>query len=181
MMRILYAWTAGLGMLSLAVPVSAEHIYCSFIGTKQGKFQGDHGLNGDATQIPVMSFMQELAVPFDPASGLITGRRQHSPISITKSIDRSSPLFFAAAATNETLTSVTCTLYRDADRGGASIPYFRIALTRAAIVDVKDMGDGASGDPRGADRERISFVYQKIELTDVESGTVATDDWGAAQ
>jgi hypothetical protein len=39
------------------------------------------------------------------------------------------------------------------------------------------MGDGASGDARGEDRERISFVYQKIELLDIESGTSATDDW----
>jgi hypothetical protein len=70
-------------MLALAVPASAaQHIYCTFVGAKQGRFQGDHGLNGES-----------------------------------------------------------------------------------------------SGNSHGADRERISFTYQKIELTDIESGTVAIDDW----
>lgn len=177
MSRFVNASLAGLGMLVLALPVSAEHIYCTFTAVKQGKFHGDHGLNGDATQIPVLSFMQELTVPFDPTSGQSAGKRQHSPIIITKSIDRSSPEFFASAVTNETLTSVVCTMYREAERGGASAPYYKIILTRAVIADIKDMGDGASGDGRGADRERISFVYQKIELIDIESGAAATDDW----
>jgi type VI secretion system secreted protein Hcp len=165
---------AGLAILMLALPASAEHIYCTFTGTKQGKFLGDHGLNGDATQIPVFSFLQEVTVPFDTASGLGTGKRQHSPLTITKSIDRSSPQFFAAAVTNEVLSSVSCTLYRNERGTGA---YFRIVLTRAVIVDLKDMGDGAGGDERGSDRERISLSYQKIEMMDLDSGTVAIDDW----
>jgi len=177
MARFVYSSLAGLALLALSLPASAEHIYCTFVGAKQGKFQGDHGLNGDATQIPVSAFMEELTVPYDSSSGLGTGKRQHSPLSITKTIDRSSPLFFAAAATGENLTSVTCTLYRDSERGGASSAFFRIILTRAFIVDIKDMGDGASGDARGADRERISFAYQKIELLDLESNTAAIDDW----
>jgi type VI secretion system secreted protein Hcp len=178
MSRIVYVSAAGLVMLALAVPASAaQHIYCTFVGAKQGKFQGDHGLNGDATQIPVFSLMQELTVPFDPSSGRGTGKRQHSPLVITKSIDRSSPQFFTAAVTNEILKSVTCTLYRDTDRDAAASAFYKFTLTGANIVDVQDMGDGSSGNSHGADRERISFTYQKIELTDIESGTVAIDDW----
>ncbi len=177
MARFVYSSLAGLALLALSLPASAEHIYCTFVGAKQGKFQGDHGLNGDATQIPVSAFMEELTVPYDSSSGLSTGKRQHSPFTITKSIDRSSPLFFAAAATSESLSTVTCTLYRDSERGGASAAFFRIILTRAIIVDIKDMGDGASGDARGDDRERISFAYQKIELLDLDSSAIAVDDW----
>lgn len=178
MSRFVYVSAAGLVMLALAVPASAaEHIYCTFVGAKQGKFLGDHGLNGDATQIPAFSLMEELTVPYDPSSGQGTGKRQHSPLVITKSIDRSSPQFFTAAAVHEILKLLTCTLYRGAERDAASGAYFKIILTNATIVDVKDMGDGASGESRGADRERISFIYQKIELIDVESGTDAIDDW----
>jgi type VI secretion system secreted protein Hcp len=187
MLRILSFTMAGLALLGLSVPASAEHIYCTFVGAKQGKFHGDHGLNGDPTQIPVFALTQEITVPIDTATGGVTGKRQHMPLTIIKPLDRSSPLFFAAAVTNETLSSVTCTLYRDVERGAAPTAYFKFVLTSAVIIDVKDVGDGASaGDERGSERERgseherISFAYRRIEVTDLDSGTTAIDDWSSA-
>jgi type VI secretion system secreted protein Hcp len=182
MLRIVSSITAGLAMLALAVPASAEHIYCTFVGAKQGKFHGDHGLNGDSTQIPVFALTQEVTVPFDTATGAVSGKRQHTPLTIIKPLDRSSPQFFAAAVTNETLSSVTCMLYRDVERGAQPSAYFKFVLTSATIVDVKDAGDGANvgderGSERGSERERISFAYRKIEVTDLDSGTTAIDDW----
>jgi len=82
--------------------------------------------------------------------------------------------------TNEILRSVTCTLYRNSN-DGLTRAYYRIALTNATIVEVKDSGDGVNGATHGDEREHISFVYQKIELTDLESNTVATDDWSSFQ
>ena len=76
--------------------------------------------------------------------------------------------------------------YRDVERGAAPTAYFKFVLTNATIVDVKDVGDGASaGDERGSERERgseherISFAYRKIEVTDLDSGTTAIDDWSS--
>jgi type VI secretion system secreted protein Hcp len=106
--------------------------------------------------------------------------RQHAPLTIIKPLDRSSPQFFAAAVTNETLSSVTCMLYRDVERGAAPTAYFKFILSNAIIVDVKDAGDGANGgDERGSERERISFAYRRIEVTDLDSGTTAIDDWSS--
>jgi len=45
----------------------------------------------------------------------------------------------------------------------------------------KDSGDGVNGAAHGDERERISFVYQKIELTDLDSNTTAADDWSSFQ
>ena len=185
MSRIVSLTVAGLTTLALAVPASAEHIYCTFVGAKQGKFHGDHGLNGDPTQIPVFALTQEVTVPIDTASGAVSGKRQHAPLTIVKPLDRSSPQFFAAAVTNETLSSVTCLLYRDVERGAAPTAYFKFVLTSAVITDVKDAGDGANagdergdrGSDRGTERERISFAYRRIEVTDLDSGTTAVDDW----
>ena len=186
MSRFVSFTMAGLAMLAMAAPASAEHIYCTFVGAKQGKFHGDHGLNGDPTQIPAFALTQEVTVPLDTATGAVSGKRQHTPLTIIKSLDRSSPLFFAAAVTNETLSSLTCMLYRDVERGAAPTAYFKFVLTNATIVDVKDVGDGASaGDERGSERERgseherISFAYRKIEVTDLDSGTTAIDDWSS--
>jgi len=181
MTRLVYFLTAGLMMLALAVPASAANIYCTVVGAKQGKFQGDPGVRGsDGTQIVVYALTEDLKVPFDAASGQATGRRQPSPIIIVKELDKSSPQFFTAAVTNEILRSVTCTLYRNSN-DGLTRAYYRIALTNATIVEVKDSGDGVNGAAHGDEREHISFVYQKIELTHLESNTVATDDWSSFQ
>ena len=55
--------------------------------------------------------------------------------------------------------------------------YYKITLTNATIVSIKDSGDGVNGTAQGDERERISFAYQKIVLTDLDSNTSAVDDW----
>ncbi len=168
MSRFMYISIAGLMMSAVALPAAAPDIYCPV--------SGDPATKGNATQIAVYSLTQELKVPYDPSSGQITGRRQHSPLTIVKELDKSSPQFFTAAATNETLKSVTCTLYRTAVAGELR-PYYKITLTNATIVAIKDSGDGVNGTAQGDERERISFAYQKIVLTDLDSNTSAVDDW----
>ena len=176
MSRFMFCLTAGLMMLAVAVPASATDIYCTVVGAVQGTFQGDPATRGTNTQIAVYALTQELRIPFDATSGQRSGQRQHSPVTIVKELDKSSPLFFNAAATNETLKSVTCTLYRTA-LGSMTRAYYKIALTDASVVEIKDSGDGVNGTAQGDERERISFTYQKIELTDLDSNTTATDDW----
>lgn len=178
MSRFMYFSLTGLMMLAVALPASAANIYCTVVGATQGKLQGDPGIHGDTTQIPVYALTEELTVPFNAASGQASGKRQYSPVTIVKELDKSSPQFFAAAVTNETLRSVTCTLYRSTGNG-ATHAYYKIALTNAIIVEIKDSGDGVNGTAQGDERERISFTYQKIEFTDLDSNTTAVDDWTA--
>jgi type VI secretion system secreted protein Hcp len=178
MTRFMNFSLAGLMILAVALPASATDIFCTVVGTVQGTFQGDPATHGSTTQIAVYSLTQELKVPFDAATGQSTGKRQHSPLTIVKELDKSSPLFFTAAATNEVLKSVTCTLSRSFS--GQARAYFKIALTNATIVEIKDSGNGVNGAAQGDERERISFSYQKIELTDLESNTTAIDDWVSA-
>lgn len=166
-------------MSAAAIPASATDIYCTVVGTVQGTFQGDPVTHGTSTQIAVYALTQELKVPFDAATGQSTGKRQHSPITIVKELDASSPLFFNAAATNETLKSVTCTLYRITNFGQIR-PYYKIALTNATVVEIRDSGDGINGAAQRDERERISFSYQKITMTDIDSNTTANDDWASA-
>jgi len=178
MSRFMYLLIIGLTLAAAAVPASATDIYCTVVGAKQGPFQGDPGLRGSTTQIAVYSLTQDLKVPFDAGSGLSTGRRQHSPLTIVKELDKSSPQFFTAAATNERLSSVICTLYRNAGEGQLRA-YYKISLFNATIVEIQNSGNGVNGAAHGDERERISFTYQKIELTDLDSNTSASDDWGS--
>jgi type VI secretion system secreted protein Hcp len=180
MTRFVNLSIAGFVLLAVALPASATDIYCTVVGAKQGPFQGDLVARGNATQIAVYTLTQELKVPFDAATGQSAGKRQHSPLTIVKELDKSSPQFFEAAVTNEVLKSVTCTLNRNS-ANGQTRAYFKITLTNAIIVEIKDTGDGVNGVALGDERERISFSYQKIELTDLDSNTTAADDWTALQ
>lgn len=133
-------------------------------------------MSSDPKQIPVLFLTEEITVPYDPGTGQATGKRANSPLIIVKPLDSSSIQFFSAAATNKALRSVSCTFYRD-NGESATKAYFKIVLTNARIVEYKDAGDGVNGDTHGDERERIAFTYQKIELTDLDSGTTAADDW----
>jgi type VI secretion system Hcp family effector len=55
--------------------------------------------------------------------------------------------------------------------------YFKFALTNATVVEIKDSGNGVNGAAQSDEHERISFLYQKIELTDLNSSITAVDDW----
>ena len=165
---------AGALLLLVAQQACAEYVYCSFTAAKQGDIQGDRGLGGNAKLIPVKAFTEEVSSPIDASTGLPTGKRQHMPVKIVKSLDSASPALFAATVENETLTNVTCNFYRERGDGGKPTAYFRVILTNARIVDLKNFGDGAID---GGERESISMSFQMITLEDLLSNTVATDDW----
>ncbi len=110
---------------------------------------------------------------YDPASGMPTGKRQHRPTTLVKKLDALSPALFQAAVTNRTLAAVECSFYRVTTRKAKEL-YFRITLTQPRIVDLSMSGEG----PAGSDaRETLQFVYYKITLEDVLTGTVAEDYW----
>ena len=179
MLRSMFVVLAGLGVLVNAAPASAQEIFCTVTGSKQGKFPGDPGV-GAAFQIPVLFLSQDIARPFEPISGLPTGVKTHKPFTIVKELDASSIQFFVAAATNETLNVVDCTFYRAFRNGGVGgggirgRAYFKIHLTNAHIVDYKDAGDGIDGTASGDERERISLTYERIELTSFDANGNAT-------
>ncbi len=67
----------------------------SLLGASYIKFDGVEGESKDKAHegwIDVLSVSQ-ISVPRDAASGMATGKRQHKPVTITKRIDKASPLF----------------------------------------------------------------------------------------
>lgn len=123
--------------------------------------------------VPVDAFSGGIIGSYAPASGLPTGKHQHRPATIVKKLDALSPALFQAAVTNRTLAAVECSFYRVTTRKAKEL-YFRITLTQPRIVDLSMSGEG----PAGSDaRETLQFVYYKITLEDVLTGTVAEDYW----
>ncbi len=126
----------------------------------------------DAT-VPVETFSGGIIGNYEPASGMPTGKRQHRPATIVKKLDALSPALFQAAVTNRTLAAVECSFYRDAPRKAKQL-YYRITLTQPRIVDLSMSGAGPTDNVA---RETVQFVYYKITLEDVLTGTVAEDYW----
>jgi len=123
------------------------------VGQVQGAFSKD--------PIPVTAVSHEIVSPRDPASGLPTGKRQHKPITITKEIDASSPLFLNALVDNENLKTVVITL-TTADKTVETI-----TLTNASVAQYDQHGG----------TETLQFTYQKIAWA--VGNASAQDDWEA--
>ena len=102
----------------------------------------------------------EIVSPRDPASGLPTGKRQHKAFTITKELDKSTPLLLGALVTNENLPTVTFAY----THGGT--PYLTVKLTNANIASNEQVGT----------TETIEFTYQKIEWTWI-AGDISASDW----
>ncbi|MBV8105970.1 MAG: type VI secretion system tube protein Hcp [Hyphomicrobiales bacterium] len=151
--------------------------------TVHGQRQGD--IKGGATEkrregsIPLISVAYEVDAPVDPATGHVTGKRIHKPVTIIKVIDQASPKLLEALVTNEVLTSVKIEFWRPAPEAAA--PYFIIALTNALVTNAalsSSSGSHAQA-PDAHELEEIEFTYQKITWTYPENGDEAQDDWAS--
>jgi type VI secretion system secreted protein Hcp len=154
--------------------------YLRLTGQKSGKIQGSVTQKGREGTIAVIAASHGIRSPRDVASGLPTGKRQHEPLTITKELDRSTPILRSALVNNENLTQAELLFYR-ADRLGAETQYFTIRLTNASIAEIEmAMPNNKHPDLMALETfEDVTFTYQKIEWTWVDGGITAMDDWEA--
>jgi type VI secretion system secreted protein Hcp len=104
-------------------------------------------MKGRENTIRVQHVRHEIQIP----KGDQGGRRIHSPLCITKVIDRSSPQLEQAMVTGEVLSQVTVRWYR-IDEKGHEEHYYTILLEKARITAISlDM-----------ETESVSLSYQKI-------------------
>ncbi|HKN20483.1 MAG TPA: type VI secretion system tube protein TssD [Terracidiphilus sp.] len=146
--------------LLAAVPaMAAVDAYMTVTGAKQGPIKG----NGGSENIHLISVVRD--TPRE--TGMSTGRRTHSTITVVREVDAASPKFATALVNNETMRTVTIT-FQGGSRGEKTAQ--RIVLTNATILSVRKAG---------GDKEQITFDYQKIEVTWTDGGKTMADDWNA--
>ncbi|MCP4746610.1 MAG: Hcp family type VI secretion system effector [Desulfobacteraceae bacterium] len=136
-------------------------------------YQDEH-----ADQILVQSVSHAMTVPTDPQSGQPAGQRVHGPLTITKVLDKSSPLLATALTTGEKMTTCELHWYRTSTTGHQE-HYFTTKLTDAIIVNLSTTMPNAQ-DPINkhyTHLETVSFSYRKIEWTHEACGTSGEDDW----
>jgi type VI secretion system secreted protein Hcp len=147
-------------------------------------FPGESPRRGHEHQSAGISFEHEIVSPRDVATGQPSGARQHKPIRFTKEWGKASPLFFEALVNNRTLRTVQFDFYRTSREGKEKV-YYSIQLTDASVCQIRWMtgkGESASSVKTTVaydthELEEISFTYSRIDVTFVEGGIMASDDW----
>ena len=147
---------------------------------KQGQIKGSVIQKGKEGWIAVYGFHHEIVSPRDASSGLATGKRQHKPLTITKEIDKSTPLLYQAFVNNENFSEVTLRFFTSDSKGtGKEIQNYTIKLINANIISIVDdmANNKIAENAKLPILEIISFSYQKIEWTWTDGAITATDSW----
>ncbi len=169
---------------ALAMPLlscAADTMFLKAKGQKQGDIKGGVIQKGREGMIKVLDYSYSVISPRDPQSGLPTGKRMHKPFVVTAELDKSSPLLFNSIVTNENLPDVELHIWRPTTgaAGGAAMEkeYMTIKLTNANVASFVHKTMDKAGVPTVV--QEISFTFQKIEITFVDGGVTASDDWEA--
>ena len=145
---------------------------------KQGRFKGQ-GLSAKwQGAVPVVGFSYEITQPRELVRAGANGGRTHGPVVLTMPIGAATPQFFSAMTDQENLKSVLIQFVRT-DANGAEEVSYTIKLTNATASRFRQYLDTESGGVPGSGLvAEVSLVFQKIEVSSLDGGTMAMDDSG---
>ena len=108
---------------------------------------------GTGIQVSSFSFGVSTSVS---GQGQLVGRRQHTPLTIVREVDKASPLLWQAAVGASPLGTVKLSIQPPGGEVGDSVV---ITLSKAI-----EAGDSWSGPASEQPTESISFVYSAISI-----------------
>ena len=163
-------------------------IYAWFKGVTQGDIVGFGSWAGEDDQVGregsslIQGYEHKVEIPRDVATGQASGKRQHSPVILTKRIDKASPLLYNALKSSEGLT-VTIKWFRYVQGGGGGqVHYYTVLLEDARVAWQREWFpmtlDKATTDY--GHQEQIGLSYRKIVWTWEDGGVTGNDDWQEA-
>jgi type VI secretion system secreted protein Hcp len=140
--------------------------------------KGNVDVTGRENSIEILGFSHGLSIPADSSTGKITGTRNHSPMSLEKEFDSSSPYLYKAVATGQTLKSAEIRWYRINDAGQEEV-YFIMFLEGVKVVSIHPGMPNVklSGMSAINHQESISLMYERITWKYVDENIQYTDDW----
>jgi len=124
--------------------------------------------------IAVYDVTHSIEIPVDPLSGRVTGTRNHSPLTIVKHVDKSSPLLFKMCTTNEACAKFILTFYRHG-ADGVDEHYYTIELEDAVISGITTRNFEENKPYQMV--EEIMFTYDTIIWTNEINGTEHQDSY----
>lgn len=159
----------------------ALNAYMSLIGSIQGNIKGSVLEPGKEDLIRVIAVSHNIEYQIDSRSGLPSGHRQHMPLTITKEIDIATPRLHEAQTNNEQFSEIVIGFWK-LDERGREVQYYTILLEKALIsgIEFEMLNNKYPENLEHAEREHVSFSYQKILWTYEDGGITAEDDWASS-
>jgi type VI secretion system secreted protein Hcp len=156
----------------------ALNAYLTLTGETQGKVEGSCTQAGREGLMEIYGFSHEVISPRDAASGLPTGKRQHKPVSVTKPIDKATPLLMNILTNNENITAWRLDFWQPS-RSGKEFQYYTIELLNGSVASIRAemLNNKYPENMKHEVREHLAFCYQKITWTWQDGGISAEDDW----
>jgi type VI secretion system secreted protein Hcp len=144
-------------------------------------------IKGDSTQVSLgrkdsiecISYEQGVATAREAASGMVTGRRQYSPLRILKRVDKASPLLMKALVANEKIEGVF-KFFRPNPKGdGTTEQFYTVEIKGGNVASARQyvpltIHTETANDPP---LEEVTFVFQTIVWTYVDGGISHQDSW----
>ncbi len=138
---------------------------------------GESIIAGRENSITALGYSHTISNPYDLMTGDLT-IKQHSPLRVMKSVDKSSPKIFERCVKSTIIPSVVLRIYYEPD----GLNFYTIELTNAKITSVQSFGTISVDE---IPKETVSFTYETIKWTYTEydeegkaKGNIeAEDDW----
>ncbi len=130
--------------------------------------------------IECSSFTWGVLTPTDDSTGSVTGNRQYQPVTVTKRIDKSTPLLAKALAQNEPVTTAEFRFYRPDTTGkGAEEHFYTILLENGYIKSISAVSEVSllGGPDAPPMMETVGFVFRNITWTYEIGGVTYQDSW----
>jgi len=127
---------------------------------KLGDIKGEATDNAHKDWINIESFDMGIQQERDAASGLPTGKRQHKPFVITKSVDKATPLLFGVCASGGTIPMVRLEFVSSGPRP----QYYKVTFKNVIVSSYQTSSSSADSVPT----ESFSLNYEEIKWTYTE-------------
>ena len=127
--------------------------------SKSSSRGGGGAVKASASNTPIAS--KGVTSPRDATSGMVSGKRQHNPLVITREMDQSSPKLQELMAHHTLISEMEVDLGRPSKESKTG----RYKLTDVLISVIQRNDDKASDARTVKAMETVTFNYQKIEAT----------------
>jgi len=124
--------------------------------------------------IELKSFSHGVTIPVDPSWGKLTGTRIHSPITIVKEFDQTTPLLYRAVCEGRTMKKAIIRMYRILE-SGIETEYFNIILENVKITTVAPYL--APNGMSSTHLETLDLRYKAITWKYTDGNIIYRDTW----
>jgi type VI secretion system secreted protein Hcp len=115
--------------------------------------------------------------PRDRATGLPSGKRQQQAVTVVKEWGPASSQLQHAMQINQDLEEVLI----EEVSGNTVLRSMKLSNAAISRIQMSGGGGGRKKKKSGGELEKVTFTYQKIEITTPKGKSTAVDDWEARQ